>query len=153
MHLSNHSVKNDNIEYFIQLVQIAMADNIISEQELELLHRIGHRIGLTDREIKDLIEKTDKSNHIPPYAFSERFEQVYTVVKMILVDGIIDKDEMRLANNFASNSGFKDSEIPKLLVILISGIKQGKSEEALFEEYKKDMKLRYESEIKIGKKS
>jgi len=60
---------------------------------------------------------------------------------MVLVDGIIDKNEMRLANNFAMKSGFPDDEIPKLLVLLISGIKEGKDEDDLFEKYKKSMRF------------
>jgi hypothetical protein len=58
-------------------------------------------------------------------------------VKMILADGVIDKNEMRLANDLAAKSGFQESEIPSLLVLLIRGIKEGKDEEDLFESYKK----------------
>ena len=47
---------------------------------------------------------------------------------------------MRLANSFAVKSGFIESEIPNLLVLLLRGIKEGKDEEELFEEYKKDRK-------------
>jgi hypothetical protein len=138
--ISNHSIKKDNIEYFVQLIRIAMADDIISNNENELLHRIGKKIGFTDPEIDNLIETTGKANFIPPYELSKRFEQVYDIVRMTLVDGVIDKSEMRLASNFAANSGFKESEIPNLLVLLISGIKQGKDDEELFEAYKKGKK-------------
>lgn len=133
---SNHSIKKDNIEYFVQLVRIAMADDILSNNENELLHRIGKKIGFTDPEIDNLIDTTGKANFIPPYELSKRFEQVYHIVKMTLADGVIDKTEMRLASSFAANSGFKESEIPNLLVLLISGIKQGIDEEDLFETYK-----------------
>jgi hypothetical protein len=56
---------------------------------------------------------------------------------MMLADGIVDKDEMRLASGFAVKSGFVESEIPRLLVLLISGIKDGKHQEELFEVFKK----------------
>ena len=135
---SNHSIKRQNIEYFIHLVRIAMADDIISKTEMELLHRIGKKIGFTDIEIDNLIDTTGKSDYIPPTELSKRFEQVYDIVKMTLADGVIDKNEMRLASNFALKSDFKENEIPHLLVLLISGIKQGKNEEELFEEYLKE---------------
>ena len=61
---------------------------------------------------------------------------------MTLADEIIDKNEMRLASSFAANSGFKESEIPNLLVLLIRGIKQGKDVEDLFETYKKENKFK-----------
>ena len=133
----DHPVKKQNIEYFVQLVRIALADDIITTNEMELLHRIGKRLGFTEPEIVNIIETTGKSYYIPPYELSARFEQVYDIVNMSLADGVIDKNEMRLANSFAANSGFKESEIPNLLILLINGIKQGSDHEDLFEVYKK----------------
>jgi uncharacterized tellurite resistance protein B-like protein len=144
MNLSNnfdHPVKTHNKEYFVHLVRIAKADDIITNSEKELLHRIGRKLSFTDPEIDNLILTTDKSDYIPPYELAKRFDQVYEIVKMTLADGTIDKNEMRLAGAFAVKSGFSDSEIPHLLVILIDGIKEGKDEEDLFEVYKKQRKV------------
>jgi uncharacterized tellurite resistance protein B-like protein len=137
----NHPLKKQNIEYFIHLVQITKADDNISNTELELLHRIGRKLGFTDPEIETLILTTAKPDYIPPYELSSRFEQVYEIVKITLVDGAIDKNEMRLATGFAVRSGFKENEIPKLLSLLIRGIKEGKDEDDLFKEYKKEIKF------------
>jgi uncharacterized tellurite resistance protein B-like protein len=137
----DYSLKQQNIEYFIHLVRIAKADDIVSRPELELLHRIGKMLGFADAEIDQLIESTDKSDYLPPIELSKRFEQVYCIIKMALSDGIIDKNEMRLVTSFAIKSGFTENEIPKLLLLLIDGIKQGNDDDDLFELYKKDRKL------------
>jgi len=78
----DHPGKIQNKEYFVHLVRIAKADDNISNSELELLHRIGKKLGFTDPEIDNLIATTDKSDYIPPYELSKRFEQVYEIVKM-----------------------------------------------------------------------
>jgi hypothetical protein len=134
---SDHSLKKQNIDFFIHLVRIAMADDIISENEMELLHKIGSKLGFSDHKIDDLIATTNKSDYIPPYELSERFEQLYEIVQMMLVDGVVDKNEMCLASGFAIKSGFIEREIPGLLVLLINGIKEDKNEEELFEVFKK----------------
>jgi hypothetical protein len=59
------------------------------------------------------------------------------VVGMIMADGIVDDNEMRLVIGFAVKSGFSDEEIPGLINMLIAGKKEGKDEEDLFEQYKK----------------
>ena len=87
----DHPEKKQNIEYYTHLVRIAKADDLINTTELELLHRIGRKLGFTDPEIDSLIETTGKSDYIPPYELSKRFEQVYEIVKMTLADGVIDK--------------------------------------------------------------
>jgi len=135
-----HPAKKRNKEYFVHLVRIAKADDFVSHHELELLNRIGKKLGFTEPETNLLIETTGKSDYTPPYELSKRFDQVYEIVKMTLADGVIDKNEMRLASSFAVKSGFDEKEIPILLVNLIQGIKDGKDEEELFEVYKKEKK-------------
>ena len=133
----DHPEKKQDKEHFMNLIQVAMADGIIDQSETEMLHRFGRKLGFTDPEVDNLIESTSKSAYNPPYELFKRFEQVYDIIKMVLADGVIDKNEMRIANGFAAKSGFQESEIPHLLVLLIRGIKEGKDEEDLFEEYKK----------------
>jgi hypothetical protein len=133
----DHFDKNQDKEHFMNLVQVAMADGKIHLTESQMLHRFGRKMGFTDPEIELLIELSCKTVFNPPYELSKRFEQTYDIVKMILADDFIDKNEMRLAINMASKAGFNDSEIPGLLSLLVNGIIQGKDEEVLFEEYKK----------------
>jgi len=132
-----HAHKKDNVEYFTHLIHIAKADGIVSNNESHLIQRIGKKLGFTDPEIEKLIEISGKSDYIPPYELFKKFEKVYEIVNMTMADGIIDDGEMRLASSFAIKSGFRESEITALLHLLIAGIKQGKDEEDLFEEYKK----------------
>jgi uncharacterized tellurite resistance protein B-like protein len=137
----DHSVKKQNIDYYIYLVHIALADGFISNTEWALLNRIGQKLGFSDIEIDTIIDTARHSDYFPPYELSDRFAQVYEVVKMILADGVIDNNEMRLARSFAIKSSFREDEIPGLLVLLISGIKEGKDEDDLFEIYRKMKKV------------
>ena len=141
-HLENfdHQLKKQNKGFFVHLVKIAMADGIIWQAELEFLHRMGRKLGFTEPEIKTLIDNAARQDYDPPYELSKRFEQLYDIVSMTLADGIIDDQEMRLASGFAEKSGFKESEIPALLIMIMRGIKEGRDEEDLFEVYKKTRK-------------
>ncbi|MCX6306601.1 MAG: hypothetical protein NT040_16675 [Bacteroidetes bacterium] len=134
---SDLAVRKQNTEYFVQLVRIAMADDVVNNQELELLCRTGRKLGFTDDETARIIETTGKSDYAAPLGLSERFDQLYGAVKMTLADGAIDKNEMRLASGFAMKSGFTENEIPKLLLLLIDGNKHGKDGKELFESYSK----------------
>jgi hypothetical protein len=145
----DHPQKKQNKEYFVHLVRIAKADDVVSHNELELLLRIGKNLGFTDPEIDKLLETNGKFDYDPPYELSKRFDQVYEIVKMTLADGVIGNSEMSLASGFAVKSGFTESEIPKLLALLISGIRNGKDEENLFEVYKKEIIFRKESICKF----
>lgn len=132
---TNDQTKKMNIEYFIHLIRISISDGTINLSETKLLNELGKELGFTADEIRNLIETTGKSDYVAPFELSKRYEQVYNIVKMALADGKINKNELKLASNFAEKSGFKESEIPKLLVHLIGGIKDGKTKEVLFDDY------------------
>ncbi len=133
----DHPAKKQDKEHFGHLIQIALADGKIEVSELEMLHNFGSKLGLTTQEVDDLLETSKNSAYVPPYELEKRFGQLYDVIKMVFADGKIDNNEMRLATGIALKSGFTEQEIPVLLALLISGIKNGDDEEDLFDLYKK----------------
>lgn len=133
----NDNGKRIGKEHFIHLVQVSRADGKIKEEELELLHAEGRKFGLTPPEVDSLIESEGKNHYDPPYALNEKFEHLYKVAEMILADGIISDGEKRLITRFAIEAGFSDASIPRLVELLLEGIKQDKDEESLLEEFRK----------------
>ena len=135
--LDSHSdsIVKENTAYFVHLIRIALADDVISIKELELLHRVSKKLGFTAEETDHLVRTTGKSDYTPPTSLRARFEQVYEIVNMTLVDGSINKSEMYLANSFAAKSGFNEKEIPTMLVLLLDGIREEKNKVELFKEY------------------
>ena len=133
----DHPERKQDKEHFIHLIQMANADGKIDDVELEMLSRMGNKLGLTATEVADLLKTSKKSEYIPPYELSKRFEQLYDVIKIVYADGVIDDNEMRLASGLAMKSGFAEEEIPTLISVLIEGIKRGDDEDDLFTLYKK----------------
>jgi hypothetical protein len=129
------SIVMKNTEYFVHLIRLALADDVISTKELELLHRVSKKLGFTVEETDHLIRTTGKSDYNPPSGLCERFDQIYEIVNMSLVDGAINKNEMYLASSFAAKSGFNEKEVPSILVLLLNGIRQGKNNDELFKEF------------------
>ena len=138
---SDHSILKQNMEYFAFHVRIALSDGMISTAESELLFNIGNKLGFSASDVNNLIETTRRTDDVSPCEFSKRFEQVYDIVKMTLADGAIDKNEIRIATGFAIKSGFDENEIPGLLLLLINGLKKGKTAPELLEIYKHDRTL------------
>lgn len=133
----DHPEKKQDKEHFKHLVDIAMADGLIEEEENKMLNRIGKDLGLTDSEINILIDSSKNASYNPPYELRKRFEQMYTIVKMVLADGKIENNEMRMATHIGLKSGFTETEIPVLLAVLIGGIRNNENEDDLFEQYRK----------------
>lgn len=133
----DHPERKQDKEHFRHLVDIAIADGIIEDEEHKMLKRIGKNLGLTDAEIEELIDSSKNTTYNPPYELKKRFEQMYAIVKMVLADGKIENNEMRLATNIGLKSGFTETEIPVLLSVLIGGIRNEEDEDDLFDQYRK----------------
>jgi len=125
----------ENTEYFVHLIRIALADDVISPKELELLHRVSKKLGFSVEETEHLIRTTRKSDYTPPRELRARFDQIYEIVNLTLVDGSINKNEMYLASSFAAKSGFNEKEVPAMLVLLLNGVREEKNKDELFKEY------------------
>lgn len=136
----DHAERKQDKEHFLHLIQIASVDGIIDDAELKMLNRIGKNLGLTDPEIRDLFDSSRQSAYVPPYGLSERFEQLYRIVQLILADDEVAKEEIRLAKILGLKSGFSGDDLTILLPLLIDGIRNGQDEEDLFTAYKKRRK-------------
>jgi uncharacterized tellurite resistance protein B-like protein len=126
-------------EHYIHLVQVSKADGKINPSELDLLHREGRKFGLTDPEIDRLIEHESHHHYNPPYSLADKFEHLYNVAEMILADEVITEGERKLIKRFAIEAGFSDKAIPRLIELLLDGIKKGEDEDKLFHMFKKEI--------------
>lgn len=131
-----------NRENFIHLIQIAQADGKIGEKEAALLHRYGKRFSLTDPEIDSLIKAEMSHIFAPHYDLEKRFSHLYDVVQIMSADNQITEEEKKLFRKIAIASSFSDESIPRLFEFLQKGIREGKDEEELFNQYKKAQYLR-----------
>lgn len=132
----DHHDRKASKEHYLNLVQMASADGVIDPSELELLHRIGKRLGFTDPEIDDLIGTKASKHPNPSYSLEKRFHELYDIVAMALADGVLHKAEINLIKRFATALAFKSNEIDRIMEMLIAGINSGKTEEEMFSLFK-----------------
>ncbi len=110
--------------HFKNLVLIANVDGVVSEEEHELLNRIGKEIGLSEAQIKNIKDNPSEYFAIPPVSLVERLEQMVQLIKMIQIDGFISEHEYKLLKMLALRLGFKSIDqinVTKALELLAKG--------------------------------
>jgi hypothetical protein len=131
--------KKINKSYYITLIQVCRIDGKIDPLEMEMLQREGRKFGLTDPEIDKLISSESYNEYHTPYSLDEKFEQLYNVAAMILADNIVTEGEKKAIRRIATEGGFRDEAIESLRDILLEGIKNNESEEALLAKFKREL--------------
>jgi len=131
--------KKINKSYYVTLIQVCRIDGKIDPSEMEMLHREGRKFGLTAPEIDNLISSGTNNEYHTPYSLDEKFEQLYNVAVMILADNVVTEGEKKAIRRIATEGGFSDAAIESLRDILLEGIKNNESEEALLAKFKKEL--------------
>jgi len=107
------------------LLEMALANGFFDEKENELLQEIAKERKINLKVLDQI--KIDPSS-IPwkiPEDESERFSQFYDLVKMMMADGNIDYEEVRLCQNFAVQFGYNKKYMNDIIHSVSENIKNG----------------------------
>ena len=123
--------------YFINiLIQLAKIDGIISQEEIDMIMRLGKLNDLSDEEINLLFDRMDDTKNVVNLSDDEKFNMLYNLVQMMKVDGILFPEEMEFCAKISQNMGYTK----QALYFLITNINSKSShKQADMEALKKEM--------------
>ncbi|WP_299754194.1 TerB family tellurite resistance protein [uncultured Pontibacter sp.] len=104
---------------------LAKVDGHLDPSEMKFIIAIGQKHGLKPNEVRDLLTDVNVKAPQLPTNDSERFDQIYDLVEMMLADGIVDENEMDFCINMAAKLGFKKSIVGVLVGKISMGVKDG----------------------------
>lgn len=117
--------KKKRLSHIRNLVALAVSDGELDNNELDLIFRIGSRIGLSRDELLRIIQRPESISFSPPEYFRERIEQLYDMVLIMMIDGEIHENEVGLCKLTAVRLGFKHQIIDKMVLDVIDMITKG----------------------------
>jgi len=120
----------------MNLGALAKVDGHIDQTELNYIISIGQKNGMKPDEVKSLIANSGTIKQIVPENDSERFDQIYDLVEMMLADGIVDDNEMEFCMEMATKLGFRKAIVGVLVRKISIGVKDGLSREHIKSESK-----------------
>ncbi len=115
------------------LILLAMADGNLSQAECEVIYKIGLLRGLKEDEIAELFEHKTKEKAIQtaPSTDTERFDQLFDLVTVMLADGKVTDSEMDFCINVAQGLGFSKAFSGVIVNKIAMGLSNNLSKEAI----------------------
>lgn len=104
---------------------LAKVDGHLDPSEMKFIIAIGEKHGLKPDDVRELLSDVKVKPPQLPKNDSERFDQIYDLVEMMLADGIVDESEMDFCINMAAKLGFKKSIVGVLVRKITVGVKDG----------------------------
>ncbi|MES2629245.1 MAG: TerB family tellurite resistance protein [Bacteroidota bacterium] len=100
---------------FVNLVAVALADGHITHEEYDLLYIIGKRFGAAAEEVDEIITAYQLLHFEAPDNDDEKLTQFINLIRMMLADGVVDANELKLINSFATGLGFDQARTNVLI--------------------------------------
>lgn len=120
--------------HITNLALLAKADGHIDEREMSFIVAVGKKNGIRPADVRTVIANAGSARILIPETDSERFDQIFDLVDMMLADGVVDDHEMDFCVDMASKLGFRKAIVGVLVRKISMGVKDGLPREQIKEE-------------------
>ena len=120
--------------HLLNLAALAKADGHIDSREMAFIKAVGKKNGVSGSDVESLIADSKGMSADIPDNDSDRFDQIFDLVDMMLADGIVDETEMDFCIMMAEKLGFRKAIVGVLVRKISQGVKDGKPRDTIKEE-------------------
>lgn len=104
------------------LIEVALADGVIDNDEIILLLNVAGRMKVTEQQVDEIKANLHAIKFISPSRAKERFHQVYDLVCMMMANGRIDPKELELCKSLALKLGYMPLIVDDFIKIIEKNI-------------------------------
>lgn len=120
--------------HLLNLAALAKADGHIDAREMAFIVAVGKKNGMSSSDVQALVSGSKGGSNDLPTNDSERFDQIFDLVDMMLADGIVDETEMDFCIMMAEKLGFRKAIVGVLVRKISQGVKDGIPRERIKDE-------------------
>lgn len=117
--------KRKRKSHFKNLMAVALADGTFENIEFDYIMHLAQKCYMSESEVKRVIDHPELISFVPPQNDRERFDQIYDLVTVMLVDGNISPKELSLCKHFAIQLGFRTVIVDKLIQDITVNVLKG----------------------------
>jgi len=107
------------------LIEIAAADGNFDQTESQLLQKIAKKNGISASKLRAIEKNSGEVLFEVPEDDFEKFNQMYDLVHMMIVDNHVHHEEMKLCNLYALKFGYPKNNVDELIKTLLANIDNG----------------------------
>ncbi|MDP2542445.1 hypothetical protein CSC81_12245 [Tenacibaculum discolor] len=123
--LYESSKHRNNVAHFSAIVNLAIIDGDLNEDEEKLVNRFARKLDITEAEYKEIVENSKKYPVVPQAKTDDRLERLLDLFKIIYSDHEIDEAELKLILRYAIQLGFSQ-EIAEEIISKTTKVFSGK---------------------------
>ncbi|MDX9697777.1 MAG: hypothetical protein RBT49_18435 [Bacteroidales bacterium] len=126
--------KRKRKSHFKNLLAVALADGKMENVEFDFILHLAEKCYMLEKEVKRVIEHPEAITFVQPQTKREKFDQLYDLVTVMLIDGEISDKEMTLCKTFAMRMGYRTQVIDDLIALVVQNVIKGVAAEVALAE-------------------
>jgi hypothetical protein len=130
-------------ESFVNIFALFLKSKSVTKKNLDCIFKWGIQLDIPEDELNFILNNPDSINFESPANKIEAAEQIYDLVYMIYLDGIVEDVELEVAMIYAEKLGFNRGIVGDLL----KAIDSAKGDGLPREQVKKELKEIIESSL------
>jgi len=134
------SRKREDLSHLQLLVSLAMSDGALDKSELKFISHIAVQRGIPKDQFLAIFRDPTIISYVKPSSDASRLINLYEMVMLMMIDGDIDKNEIRVCVATARALGFKAEVVSLLVEVLIKQIAEGIAKEIILRDLEKRMR-------------
>ena len=108
------------------VIAVMLADGRIDPSEMKFLAIVCKRVGISERDLKDILDNPQSITFTPADSLDERMKQLLDIVLMMLADGHIDERELDLCISIGRLLGFQPSAITRTVEAVVDQVERSR---------------------------
>ena len=120
--------------HLYNLAALAKADGHVDDREMSFIITVGKKNGMSASDVRKLVADEKSYQSDLPANDSERFDQIFDLVDMMLADGVVDETEMDFCIGMAEKLGFRKAIVGVLVRKISQGVKDAVPRDRIKEE-------------------
>ena len=104
-------------------ILVMLSDGVITPEENNFLEQICKRVGISKKEVDQIMKDLNKIKFTPAEDPQQRLYQLVDIVYMMMIDGYIDEREMDTCVTMAVQLGFAPSAVTDMVTEIVVKIK------------------------------
>ncbi|WP_028890624.1 TerB family tellurite resistance protein [Tenacibaculum sp. 47A_GOM-205m] len=113
--LYESSKHRNNVAHFSAIVNIAMVDGDLNENEETLINRFSRKLDITETEYEEILKNSKKYPVLPQAKTDDRLERLLDLFKIIYSDHQIEEAELKLILKYAIQLGFSQERAEEII--------------------------------------
>lgn len=104
----------------VNLLSVIAADGLIDKNEVDLLAHVGNKYGIDNQELLAIVESPVAVKILIPESQDQRLSHMQDILNMIVIDGDVSTEELKLLYMFSRAYGFSFGLVSSKLTELAS---------------------------------